>query len=706
MDTRINYKLLEEKWQTIWAYNKCFESVPNEKIPFTMILPPPNVTGVLHMGHALNSTFQDIRCRYQRMKGYNVLWVPGLDHAGLATQIKVINQLKSDNIDPTQLSRDELIKHIFDWTKTHKHIIVNQLKQLGCSCDWSNQKFTLDDFHSNQVNEIFIKLYNDGLIYQGLYMVNWCPALATAISDEETIKTDTIGKLYYIKYKIVDRDQYLVVATSRPETIFGDSAIAFHPQDPRFIEYKDCKVYIPIINKEIGLIADTFVTPEFGSGLVKITPAHNKDDYEIGKRHNLPINQVIDKNGNLYNTETIYDGISREIVKKMVVKELTKLGLIEKIEDYNTIIKTCSRSGSVIEPMLTTQWFVKMKPLAEICRKFIDNGEITLFPERHINHLYNWLDNIHDWCISRQIVWGHRIPIYYCQNKNCAKILCSNQTLETCSLCQSSVEQDKDVLDTWFSSWILPYTDLGSNLNYYFPIDVLITGEDILFFWVIKMIMASGYMYNKVPFKKVFLHGLVRDENKVKMTKTLGNVINPLTIIEKYGTDPMRFSLIMHAPKEHDFSISFKMFDSGKNFCTKFWNIVRFCLDNAKNEEINLSDLDDLDKEILNKLNMLILKIEKCLAIFDYQQCGQCLHTFVFTDFSNSYLESTKNLMNNNKENKQKVLFHILNVLTRILSPFIPHVAEEIWEILNNKFNHSTTFVSLTSFPEIFNIIS
>jgi valyl-tRNA synthetase len=672
MDKRIDHKTIDSKWQQHWNDNKCFASLPDSSKPkFSTIIPPPNITGKAHIGHALNNTFQDVLCRYKRMKGFNVLAIPGTDHAGIATQTKVLEHLQKKGIDKNKLTREEFINEGMLWKNEYGGIIIDQLKKLGCSYDWSRLQFTLDPSYNKHVYEMFAKLYNDGLIYRGLYMINWCPILETAISDEEVIKKDVTGKLYYIKYKLANSDEYISVATSRPETLFGDVAIAYNLTDERYKKYhdKNITVLIPIINKEIPLIADNYVKPEFGSGLVKITPAHDKDDYRVGQKHNLPIVQILDNKANICNTGTKYDGISRDIARKIIIKELTASNLIDKIEEYQTVQKTCSRTNAVIEPMLSLQWFIKMEPLADICRKMVDNKEVEIFPQKFIKTFDNWLNNIHDWCISRQISWGHRIPIYYCND--CNKETCSIDNIVNCKLCNSTnISQDTDVLDTWASSWLFSYAvfDSDKECDYYFPNDLVITGEDILFFWIIKMMMAAGYMKGKAPFKKVFLHGLVRDEHNVKMTKSLGNVINPLDIIDKFGTDPMRFTLIMITPKENDLVLSVKSFDIGKMFCTK----------------------------ILDQLNNVIKLIDQYIEVFDFYHCGHILYSFVWDDFANTYLESTKKTLN---ENKQKILFKVLETVTRLLHPFCPHITEEIWEILRNKFNHSTKIVSLCDYP-------
>ena len=689
MEPRIDHSKIEKKWQSLWEEKKVFSGQPNNKPKYTLVMPPLNVTGRAHLGHALNNTFQDILIRYKKMKGYNTLWVPGTDHAGIATQNRVEKHLKEQGINKDQLTKHEFFNKIVDWKNEYGHIIINQLKQLGCACDWDREKFTLDADFSDHVRKIFVKLYDDGLIYRGNYIVNWCPILQTAISDDEVNTSECKSKLYHLKYQIKGSNEYLIVATSRPETLFGDVAVAYNPNDARYQKYKDCQLIVPICNNEVPLIADEYVKPDFGSGLVKITPAHDRNDFEVGQRHNLPMPIIFDKSASLINTKTKYDGMTREVARKVILKDLTQSGLIEKIEDYLSVSRKCYRSDAIIEPMLTRQWFVKMKPLAELAKNMIEHQEVKIFPERLVKVFYNWVDNIRDWCISRNLVWGHQIPVWYCLS--CHEQICSEMDPDTCKYCSSiDIQKDPDVLDTWFSSWLWPFAVFNdSDRDYYFPIDVLITGEDILFFWVIRMMMASGYLYNRPPFNQVYLHGLVRDEHHVKMTKTLGNVIDPLDIIKTYGSDVLRFSLMMNVPKDGDLTLSQKSFKVGQTFCTKYWNVVRYCLGQLTyvcNDPFDLAQLDEKDKKILSQLSWVESEFSLCIDNFLFGEATKNLYSFIWDHFANDYLEYAKKNMT---ENRQKILFTILCRSTKLLYPIIPHITEEVWSILRGQYNHS-----------------
>lgn len=685
METRPDHKYIQEKWQKKWIDEKTFKSVPNLRPKFSMVLPPPNVTGVIHMGHCLNNTFQDVYARYKRQQGYNVCWVPGTDHAGIATQVKVQKELEKKNIKVSELSKEDFLKYIWEWKNESGSTIINQLKKLGCSCDWDRECFTLDDTFSEHVKDIFIRLYNDKLIYQDDYLINWDPSLETAIADDEVDTKSVKSKLYYIKYynknNIDDKSDYVVIATSRPETIFGDVAVGYNKEDERF-KLNTNTYLIPIINKEINLISDEFVDKDFGSGLVKITPAHDKFDFEFAQRHKLKPVSIIDKKGIICNTGTKYDGMPTFIARKIIIKELTELGHIEKIVDYDSIQKICSRSGSQIENLITSQWFVNMKPLVEPLTEMIKKKEISIYPENKVLLFNNWIDNIRPWCISRQLIWGHQIPIFNCSK--CNKQLASKNKIEYC--CENVMIQETDVLDTWFSSWLWPYGVFNEDeLDYYFPTDVLITGSDILFFWVIRMIVASKYMKNKIPFSKVYLHGLVRDEKNKKMSKSLGNTIDPLMLIEKFGCDPVRFTLLMTTPHDSDVPISEKSFNIGKTFCTKFWNIVRFITMYLEEKNIKINDYIINYKAESQQDHIIIEKIVKLKSIindhfesFEFSKATTSLYSFIWDDFANGYLEYTKDKM----DEKIGILVYILHDLLKISEPFIPHISNEMMEIL------------------------
>lgn len=688
MESRIDFKSIDKKWQEYWKDSKIFRSVPNNKKAFTMTIPPPNITGNLHIGHALNNTFIDIVCRYKRMMGYNVCMVPGFDHASIATETKVKQYLQSNNIDEKKLTREEFLAHVFEWKDKYSMVIKNQLKKLGLSCDWDRESFTMSPEFSEQVKDTFVKMYNDELIYRGNYLCNWCPILKTVISDEEINEERIKGKLYYLKYKIVGEDDYILVATSRPSTIFGDTAVAYNPSDERYKKYKGKKVLIPIINREIPLIEDDYVKIDFGSGLVKITPCHDKNDFEVGMRHNLEMIKIFNDMCQIEGTNTKYDGMDRETCTRIIVRDLRENNLLEKIEEYDTVAKKCYRTGAIIETMPSKQWFVKMKPLAEIARKLVEDKKIKISPEKNINIFYHWIDTIHDWNISRQLSWGHRIPIWYCNN--CKKTICSKDAPSECSECHGKeLTQDSDVMCTWFSSMLWSHGVFEEKeREYYCPTDLLITGEDILFFWVIKMIMSSGYLLNREPFKEVYLHGLVRDTNNKKMSKSLGNIIDPLTLIEKIGTDPLRLSITLLTPKNGDLKISEKSMEIGKKFCTKYWNIVRYITGTISDTDAlaNESELLGEDLDMVNKLNESIRQVHGYIENNEFSKASDVLYKYTWDDFANVYLEYYKK--NSENESRKILIINMIYTINKMLHPFIPHITEEIGEILKRKYTY------------------
>lgn len=689
LDKRINYKEIESKWQSKWQEENTYKSIPDDRKKFSMVIPPPNVTGILHMGHALNNTFQDVLARLKRSQGYNVCWVPGTDHAGIATQVKVQKELEAKGIKISDLDKSEFLSEIYKWKEKSGSTIINQLKKLGCSCDWNRECFTMNEKFSSHVKEIFIKLYNDKLIYQSDYLINWDPILQTAIADDEVDSKSVKSKLYWIKYYSTNSTEYnyITVATSRPETIFGDVAIGFNPNDLRYSNITD-EYSIPIIKKPVKLIPDEQVAMDFGSGLVKITPAHDKFDFEFGKKHNLKPIQIINKQGKLFNTGTKYDGLDILKARKLIIKELEELGHIEKIVEYDSIQKICYRSGALVEPQITTQWFVDMKPLAEMASNLVDSGEIKLYPENQINIFKEWIQEIRPWCISRQLIWGHQIPIFNCDK--CFNQIASKNSNEICFNCGNIMTQDPDVLDTWFSSWLWPFGVFDeSELDYYFPTDILITGSDILFFWVIRMIMASKYYKNQKPFSKVYLHGIIRDETNKKMSKSLGNTIDPLYLIDKYGCDPVRFSLLMTTPYNSDVPISEKTFDIGKTFCTKFWNVVRYTqiilveLNSYKfsKYEINNYKINcEKDEFIIKKMSDVKLEIESKLDLFEFAKAAKCLYSWIWNDLANDYLEYIKD----KKESRKELLLYLVFNSIELAHPFIPHITSEMKEVLDN----------------------
>lgn len=684
LDTRIDHKQIETKWQTKWAEEKTYKSVPDSRPKFAMCIPPPNVTGVLHMGHALNNTFQDTMARAKRAQGYNVCWVPGTDHAGIATQVKVQKELEAKGIKISNLSREEFLSEIYAWKESSGSTIISQLKRLGCSCDWDRECFTMDPAFSAHVKDIFIKLYEDKLIYQSNYMVNWDPELQSAIADDEVDTKPVKSKLYWIKYYNGDKTKSITVATSRPETLFGDVAIGFNPEDLRYA--CDTETYqIPIIDKPVKLIGDFAVDKDFGSGLVKITPAHDKFDFEFASRHGLSPVQIIDKSGKITNTGTEYDGMPVSVARRIIVKNLTALGHIEKVVEYDSVSKVCYRTGAVIEPMITTQWFVDMKALGESTDQLVKSGQVKLFPENQVNTYNTWMEGLRPWCISRQLIWGHRIPVFYCTD--CNTQVASKETQVNCNGCGCQMTQDPDVLDTWFSSWLWPYgvfPELES--DYYFPTDYLITGSDILFFWVIRMMMASKYMKGSKPFDKVYLHGIVRDESNKKMSKSLGNVIDPLVLIDKFGCDPVRFSLLMTTPYNSDVPISEKTFGIGKTFCTKFWNVVRYAQSIMIANRSGWTDTfanfkaeSDEDKAIIEKFTQVKTNIQARLDEFEFAKATKELYSWVWDDLANGYLEYCKDKI----ETKFNLLLHLVYETIQQAHPFIPHITSEMTEVLD-----------------------
>ncbi len=692
VESRINHNELEIKWQNIWLEEKTYKSTIDNRPKFTMVMPPPNITGILHMGHALNNTYQDTIARAKRNQGYNVCWVPGTDHAGIATQVKVQKELSSKGIDVSKLTKEELIEHIQTWKKSSGSTIINQLKRLGCSCDWERECFTMNEKFSSHVKDIFVKLYNDKLIYQGEYMINWDPVLQTAIADDEVEIKPIKSKLYYIRYYNAAKTNFIVIATSRPETIFGDVAIAYNEQDERYNKMGPDTYFIPLTQKTINLIPDSQVNRDFGTGLVKLTPAHDKFDFELSQKHGLKPIQVIDKNLNICNTNTIYDGMHINKARKHIVNELDANGYLEKIESYDSIQKICYRSGAQVESLITIQWFVDMEKLAHLAAEAVNSGEIKLYPENKINQFNNWIQVIKPWCISRQLAWGHQIPIYNCVK--CSHQLASCETVNTCPLCDEPMTQDKDVLDTWFSSWLYPWGVFDADeLEYYFPTDILITGCDILFFWVIRMIVASKYTMNKIPFSKVYLHGIVRDETNKKMSKSLGNVIDPLDLINKYGCDPVRFTLLMKTPYDADISLAENSIADGCKFCTKFWNIFRFTqtviIENPAGYYID----DDIamyniycikDQEVINRYLAISNEIYQHLDEFEFSKAARKLYTWIWDYLGNDYLEYIKDKLNTRK---QLMLFLIYKTI-ELAHPFIPHITSEMRQILRDTITY------------------
>lgn len=692
MESRVDHKKLQEKWQVL--RKDCFKSVPDERKPFTILNPPPNITGILHIGHLFNGTINDVLARRKRQEGFNVCFRGGLDHAGLATQIKVEQHLKQQGItkemlgmslvQPSASGREKFLEECDKWRSQCSGTIVNQLQKVGLSMDFDNLTFTLDPNYYANVIDTFVKLYKGGLIYKGNYMTNWCTALETAISDEECVDVEEDIGLYYINYKLdTSDDLYLTVATTRPETIFGDVAVAYNPEDERYKKYKGMNVIIPIINRSVPLVEDERIKIEFGTGLCKITPAHDKNDFVTGQKYNLPVIPILDKSGHIANTGTKYDGMYGAKARKEIIKELTDLKFLIDTQIKKSIVSRCARSGSVIEPMLTTQWFMRMRPLADMATNLLETGQVEFYPERIKNVFNAWTANIRDWCISRQIVYSHQIPVWYCTNGH---ELCENIKQESCHCGCTNLVQESDCLDTWASSWIWQFgTFTKEEMDYYYPIDVIVSGQDILFFWIMRMMMSSAFLHNKPPFRRVLFHGIVRDDKNIKMSKSAGNGIDPLDIINTVGLDPARFAMIMIAPKDGDLKVSLKSFDVGKTFCTKFWNVARFLQSNGvfvvdKNVDI-IDELSKEDDDILNALTTLKANVIDCYDKMDLQRLSTYLYTFTWDTFANNYLEYSKDKLS---EQRKRLLLNIFTDLIKLLYPIIPHVTEELWEIMGN----------------------
>ena len=700
---------IENKWYPFWLKHDLFRADPgSEKPPFSIVIPPPNVTGSLHIGHALVNILQDIIVRFKRMKGFDALWIPGTDHAGIVTQYVVERELAREGLRRKDLGREEFVRRVWQWKEKSGGRIVEQLKRLGASCDWSRERFTLDPDLSRAVRKAFVTLYNEGLIYRDYYLVNWCPRCQTALSDLEVEHKDTEGKLYYIKYPLKNEKGYLVVATTRPETMLGDTALAVNPKDERYAHLIGKKAILPIIGRELPIIGDGFVDPEFGTGIVKVTPAHDPNDFTAGKRHNLPQVRVIDDNGRMTEEAGPYAGLDRYQARKKLLSDLADMGLIEREEDYHFSLGHCYRCGTVIEPSLSTQWFVRMKPLAKEAIKAVSEGRIKIFPEVWKKTYFEWLRNIHDWCISRQIWWGHRIPAWYCDE--CGEITVAMEDPTSCSHCGSkSIHQDEDVLDTWFSSALWPFSTLGwpqktKELTRYYPTSVLITGYDILFFWVARMIMMGLKFMGDVPFYKVFLNGLVRDERGEKMSKSKGNVVEPDELIEKYGVDTLRFTLAALTVSGTDIPLSLKRMEGYRHFVNKIWNAARFTLMNLDQDFTpdfsSLKVQNIVNRWILSRFSKISKQLNDNLEEFRFQETANVIYQFTWHEFCDWYIEMVKPLLSSKYEEERKeaqsVLLLVLEGILKLLHPLMPFVTEEIWQ----KLPHQGVSITVAPYPE------
>lgn len=692
LEKRYEPSVVEGKIYDYWQKNGCFHAEPSpDKKPYTIVIPPPNVTGQLHMGHALDETLQDILIRTKRMQGYSALWLPGTDHAGIATQIKVEEALrKEEGLTRYDLGRDKFLERVWEWKKQYGNRIIEQLKRLGSSCDWERERFTMDEQYSKAVREVFVNLYNKGLIYQGSRIINWCPSCTTALSDAEVEYAEEKGHFWHIKYPVKGEESYVIIATTRPETLLGDTAVAVNPEDERYKDLIGKTLILPLVNREIPIIADDYVDKEFGTGAVKITPAHDPNDFEVGLRHNLEQIRVMNDDGSINALGGKYNGMDRYEARKAIVKDLEELGLLVKIEDHAHNVGQCYRCSTTVEPITSKQWFVKMGPLAEDAIRVVKDGEIEFVPPRFAKTYMNWMENVHDWCISRQLWWGHRIPAYYCDA--CGETTVSKENIETCPKCGGSVRQDEDVLDTWFSSALWPFATLGwpdktPELDYFYPTSTLVTGYDIIFFWVARMIFSGMEHMKQIPFDKVFIHGIVRDSQGRKMSKSLGNGIDPLEIIDVYGADALRFTLATGNAPGNDMRFYTERVESSRNFANKLWNAARFVLMNLPDDMQEVtglpSDLELEDKWIVSKLNSLIQEVTDNLDKFELGIAVSKLYDFIWDEFCDWYIEMVKpRLMEDKSGDPQQVLVYILSQTLKLLHPFMPYITEEIYSHL------------------------
>lgn len=688
-----NPKETEDRHYQRWLKAGYFKGDPSSpKTPFTIVIPPPNVTDVLHLGHALNNTIQDILVRRKRMNGFEAEWLPGSDHAGIATQVIVEKQLAKENLTRRELGRDKFVARVRTWAYRNKDLILNQLRKIGCSCDWERTRFTLDDDLSRAVTEVFLRLYRKGLIYKGYRIVNWCPMDQTSISDDEVEHKEVDSHLWYIRYKLKGSDDYLTVATTRPETMLGDTALAVNPTDARYKKMVGKTVILPILEREIPIIADAYVDLEFGTGVVKVTPAHDPNDFEIGRRHDLPQVNIMNLDGTLNENAGKYKGLDRFEGRKQLVKDLEAKGHLVKTEDYTLSVGTHDRCHTIVEPMLSEQWFVKMEPLAGPAIEAVKSGKLRFHPEHWTKTYLHWLENIRDWCISRQLWWGHRIPIYYCQD--CGEVIASAAAPAKCPACKSTnILQDEDVLDTWFSSWLWPFSVFGwpedtPLLKKFYPTDVLSTASEIIFLWVARMVMAGYEFMGELPFSDVYIHGTVRDANGIKMSKSLGNGIDPLVIIDQYGADALRVSMILATPDGQDPWIAANSFELGRNFNNKVWNASRFAIMNLGEEKLDLDYLPKdklvlIDHWILSRLDKTIASVNKSFDEFRLNAAAKTLYDFFWKDFCDWYIELAKPRFYEGSDEDKKTARHVTGyVLKRILllmHPFIPFVTEEIY---------------------------
>ena len=700
---------VEGRVYEMWEKNGCFEGRRDpDKRPFTIVMPPPNVTGQLHMGHAMDCTLQDILIRFKRMQGYAALWVPGTDHAGIATQIKVEEELrKSEGLTRYDLGREKFLERVWDWKHKFGNRIVEQQKKLGASCDWSRARFTMDEGLSNAVRHVFVSLYNKGLIYKGSRIINWCPHCVTALSDAEVEYKEKPGHLWHIRYPIAGEEgRYVTVATTRPETMLGDTGVAVNPEDGRYRDIVGKKCILPLVNKEIPIVADAYVDMEFGTGCVKMTPAHDPNDFEVGLRHNLESIRVLDDNGKVVEGYGRYSGMDRYEARKAIVADLEEGGYLVKVEEHTHNVGTCYRCGTDVEPIISAQWFVKMEPLAREALRVVNDGEVKFVPDRFSKIYTNWMENVHDWCISRQLWWGHRIPAWTCED--CGGMTVSETDPTECQYCHSThIHQEEDVLDTWFSSALWPFSTLGwpdegsEDFKYFYPTDVLVTGYDIIFFWVARMIFSACEHTGKPPFHTVFIHGLVRDDKGRKMSKSLGNGIDPLEMADQYGADALRFNLITGNSPGNDMRFYTERCEAMRNFANKIWNASRFLMMNLTIDRCELPDRLELeDKWILSKLNSVIPEVTENMERYELGVAAQKVYDFIWDSYCDWYIELTKTRLQGEDEDSklraQQVLCYVLTETLKLLHPFMPFITEEIWQALP----HSGDYLMLQQWPQ------
>ena len=707
LDKIYDPKQFEDRIYKFWNDNGYFRADPNpDKKPYTIVIPPPNITGQLHMGHALDNTLQDILIRFRRMQGYEALWVPGTDHASIATEAKIVAAMKEEGLTKEDVGRDGFLERAWAWKAKYGGRIVEQLKKLGSSCDWSRERFTLDEGCSKAVNEVFVRLYEKGLIYRGERIINWCPNCETSISDAEVEYAEKAGHFWHLRYPLADGSGYLELATTRPETMMGDTAVAVHPDDERYQHLIGKMLILPLMNREIPIVADTYVDMEFGTGVVKITPAHDPNDFEVGLRHNLPIINIMTDDAHINENGGKYCGMDLMTARKAVVEDLDKGGFLVKVEDHTHNVGECYRCSTTVEPRVSKQWFVKMQPLAEPAIEAVKQGKTKFVPERFDKTYYHWMENIKDWCISRQLWWGHRIPAYYCQD--CGEMVVSKDTVSVCPKCGSHhMKQDEDTLDTWFSSALWPFSTLGwpentEDLKYFYPTSTLVTGYDIIFFWVARMIFSGVEHMGEVPFDTVLIHGLVRDAQGRKMSKSLGNGIDPMEVIDEFGADALRFMLATGNSPGNDMRYTPERITASRNFANKLWNAARFILMNLSEEtdKIELpSELLAEDKWVLSKYNNLIREVTANLEKFELGIAVQKLYDFIWDILCDWYIELTKARLNAGGEtsaNAQKVLVYVMSNTLKLLHPFMPFITEEIWQALP----HEGDSIMIAKYPE------